>query len=78
MILALFLILLKYLDETNGDDTVVITECHNGGSTEQNVPMDQIPRRPLPSVLACRDNGQNGLCNALFPINDALADNANL
>ncbi|VDN54274.1 unnamed protein product [Dracunculus medinensis] len=39
----------------------------------------QISRRPLPSASACRDNDQNGLCNALFVNNDPndLANNAN-
>lgn len=76
MILVLILLILKFLNETNAA-TTVIKECHNGG-VEMEV-QGQISRRPLPSASACRDNDQNGLCNALFANNDPndLANNAN-
>lgn len=76
MILALILLILEFLIETN-TMTVVVKECHNGG-VEMEV-QGQISRRPLPSASACRDNDQNGLCNALFVNNDPndLANNAN-
>lgn len=76
MILALILLILRFLNETNAA-TVVITECHNGGVDANPMPMQgQFPKRPVPSASACRDNDQSGLCNALFTINDALATNA--
>lgn len=74
MILALILLILKFLYEANAM-TEVIRECHNGGSTMDQVPPDQIPRRPVPSATACRDSDQN-LCNALFPLNNDHANNA--
>lgn len=74
MILTLTLLLLNFLNETNAG-TVAITECHNGGSTMDMVPQGQIPRRPVPSATACRDSDQN-LCNALFPLNNDHANNA--
>ncbi|VDN60843.1 unnamed protein product [Dracunculus medinensis] len=73
MILALILLILRFLNKANAE-TVVITECHNGGV--EVAAQNQISRRPVPSASACRDNDQSGLCNALFPINDALATNA--
>lgn len=76
MILALILLILRFLNEANAE-TVAIKECHNGGVDANPMPMQgQFPKRPVPSVSACRDNDHNGLCNALFPINDALATNA--
>ncbi|VDN60840.1 unnamed protein product [Dracunculus medinensis] len=56
--------------------TVAITECHNGGVTNDQPAQGETPRRPVPSASACHDNDQNGLCNALFP-NDNIANNLN-
>lgn len=73
MILALIFLIVKFFDDVNAA-TVAIQECHNGGAEADQPPQGQIPRRPVPSPFACRDNDQNGLCNALFP-NDNIANN---
>lgn len=75
MILFLVVLLLQFLSETNAM-TVAITECHNGGVTNDQPAQGETPRRPVPSASACHDNDQNGLCNALFP-NDNIANNLN-